>query len=65
MKALVYHGPWDVQIDDKPQPILSNIQKMQYCVSHQRLFVVLTLLMVNPGALTRAPSRYNLSTELS
>src|SRR5918911_2016756 len=24
MKALVYHGPWDVQIDDKPQPTIQH-----------------------------------------
>ena len=24
MKALVYHGPWNVQIDDKPQPTIQH-----------------------------------------
>ena len=24
MKALVYHGPWDVQIDDKPLPTIQH-----------------------------------------
>jgi S-(hydroxymethyl)glutathione dehydrogenase / alcohol dehydrogenase len=43
MKALVYHGPGDVQIDDKPRPNI-QIHRMLFCVSPRLRYVVLTYL---------------------
>jgi threonine dehydrogenase-like Zn-dependent dehydrogenase len=46
MKALVYHGPMDVRIDDKPKPTLQNqediilkVTKTALCGSDLHLYL--------------------------
>jgi hypothetical protein len=45
MKALVYHGPRDVQIDDKPRPSIQHPQDAN-CGLHLLLYVALTCIFI-------------------